>query len=61
MRSFHRSDWLSVASPIVTGGYYIAYFQEKRKNRAAAEDIDKLTRVAESIKTENTAQHGGSS
>jgi hypothetical protein len=60
MSSFHRSDWLSVASPIVTllivaGGYYIAYFQEKGKNREAAEDIDKLTRVVESIKTENAA------
>jgi hypothetical protein len=61
MSSFHRSDWLSVASPIVTllivtGGYYIAYFQEKGKNRAAAEDIDKLTRTVESIKTENAVR-----
>jgi hypothetical protein len=61
MSSFHRSDWLSVVSPIVTllivaGGYYIAYFQEKGKNRAAAEDVGKLTRVVESIKKENAAQ-----
>jgi len=61
MSSFHRSDWLSVVSPIVTllvvaGGYYVAYFQEKGKNRAAAEDIDKLTRAVEDIKTENARQ-----
>jgi hypothetical protein len=58
MSSFHRSDWLSLASPIVTllivvGGYGLAYLQEKGKNRAMAEDIDRLTRTVESIKTEN--------
>ncbi|CAG4919194.1 hypothetical protein [Paraburkholderia saeva] len=58
MSSFHRTDWLSLASPIITllivaGGYGVAYWQEKGKNRATAEDIDRLTRTVESIKTEN--------
>lgn len=61
MSSFHRSDWLAIASPIVTllivvGGYATAYWQEKGKNRAAAEDIGKLTRAVEDIKTENAKQ-----
>jgi hypothetical protein len=61
MSSFHRSDWLSLASPIVTlmivvGGYWVGYLQEKGKNRATAEDIGKLTRAVEDIKTENAAR-----
>lgn len=58
MSSFHRADWLALASPIVTlavvaGGYYVAYWQERGKARAATENIDKLTRAVEGIKTEN--------
>lgn len=58
MSSFHRADWLALASPIVTvavvvGGYYVAYWQERGKARAAAENVDKLTRAVEDIKTEN--------
>jgi hypothetical protein len=58
MSSFHRTDWLAVVSPIVTllivaSGYIVSYMQEKGKNRATAQDIDKLTRTVESIKTEN--------
>lgn len=61
MSSFHRSDWLSLASPIVTlmivaGGYCIAYLQEKGRNRATVEDIGRLTRAVEDIKTENAAR-----
>ena len=58
MSSFHRTDWLAMASPIVTllivaSGYVISYMQEKGKNRAALQDIGKLTRTVEDIKTEN--------
>ncbi|MEX3689323.1 hypothetical protein AB3X91_39725 [Paraburkholderia sp. BR14263] len=61
MSSFHRSDWLSVVSPIVTllivaSGYVVSYMQEKGKNRATVEDIDKLTRIVEDIKTENASR-----
>jgi hypothetical protein len=61
MSSFHRSDWLSVVSPIVTllivaGGYVVRYMQEKGKNRAAVEDIGELTRIVDAIKTENATR-----
>ncbi|MEM5419642.1 hypothetical protein [Paraburkholderia ferrariae] len=61
MSSFHRADWLALASPLVTlaivvSGYYVAYWQERGKSRAAAENIDKLTRAVEDIKTENAAR-----
>jgi hypothetical protein len=38
------------------GAYFGTYLREKRKNRATAEDIDRLTRAVEAIKTENAAQ-----
>ncbi|VWB80396.1 hypothetical protein BLA14095_03711 [Burkholderia lata] len=61
MSSFHRADWLALTSPFVTlaivsGGYYIAYWQERGKARAAIENIDRLTRAVEDIKAENAAR-----
>ncbi|WP_233810272.1 hypothetical protein [Paraburkholderia sp. HP33-1] len=61
MSSFHRTDWLTVVSPIVTllvvvCGYLVSYMQEKGKNRATAQDIAKLTRTVEDIKTQNAAR-----
>ncbi|HDR8983186.1 hypothetical protein QZM46_07630 [Burkholderia vietnamiensis] len=61
MSSFHRTEWLAVASPIVTllivaSGYVVSYMQEKGKNRAVSKDIGKLTRTVEDIKTENAAR-----
>ncbi|ASL48866.1 hypothetical protein bAD24_p00825 (plasmid) [Burkholderia sp. AD24] len=58
MNSFHRTDWIAVASPIVTllivtSAYVVSYMQEKGKNRAALQDMSKLTRTVEDIKTEN--------
>ncbi|WP_234775684.1 hypothetical protein [Paraburkholderia tropica] len=50
MSSFHRTDWLTVISPlvamlIVASGYVVSYMQEKGKNRATSQDIGKLTRT----------------
>lgn len=38
------------------GAFFGAYFQEKGKNRATSEDIEKLTRVVESVKAESAKQ-----
>jgi hypothetical protein len=56
--SFHRSDWLAVASPIVTlvivgAGYWTTYWQERGRARATARSVKQLTRAVEDIKQEN--------
>lgn len=61
MSSFHRTEWLALASPIVTllivaSGYVVSYMQEKGKNRATSKDIGELTRTVEDIKAENAAR-----
>lgn len=61
MSSFHRTDWLTVISPLVTmlivaSGYVVSYMQEKGKNRATSQDIGKLTRTIEDIKTQSAAR-----
>ena len=62
MSSFHRADWLSLISPFVAaivavaGAYRVAYLSEKGKNRAAAEDLEKLTQIVEQIKADHQMQ-----
>ena len=48
--------WLVTLVVAGVGAYFGAYLREKGKNRATVEDIDRLTRVVESIKTENAAR-----
>lgn len=47
--------WASLGIAVTSGigAYFASYLREKGKNLATRQDIDKLTRIVEDIKTEN--------